>query len=445
MRERFEDRPRLEWNPTRSLIAQVAWFNRLRFWAVLGMLALTVIANVGGFVASSIPLYLMAVLTTLVNLAYVWYFPRLEGMPKERVQRHVQMQMAMDLAVLVMLLHYSGGVTNPMVLFVLFHAFISALLLTLRAALVVSLSALALVTALAFGESFGVLAHHPIRVGWTTMEALDPLRMGAGLATLGLTLGFSVYFTSTIATALRLRESELIRLSRQLARSEKLASVGTLAAGVSHEINNPVGVIQTKAEILRYRIQDGDSKELILADLDTIERHTKRIGAITAGLLAYSRKTPFELRRVDVNELLGEVAELIRVPFKAAGIELSLLRSDMPLLIEGSLNHLLSVLVNILLNARDASPEGSVVTLESRTCLHEAQIRIQDRGVGIEEPMLEKIFDPFFTTKEVDSGTGLGLAISHGIIEKHGGRIEVASELGEGTTFVIFLPCSAPA
>ncbi|MBL8753859.1 MAG: hypothetical protein JNK15_11230, partial [Planctomycetes bacterium] len=245
-----------------------------------------------------------------------------------------------------------------------------------------------------------------------------------------------------VLARLKQNEKQLVRLGRHLALSEKLASVGTLAAGVSHEINNPIGVITNKVQILRYRLQDGDAADKLLAELDVIEKHARRISQITAGLLQFSREAPFQLSPVDVPALLAEAADLVRVPFRAAEVELVCHGRALPpgTALLGSQNHLLQVLINILLNAKDASPRGGVVELDDEVVGDEVWLRIRDHGTGIAPDHLPRLFDPFFTTKDVDKGTGLGLAISHGFVERHRGRIEVESEVGRGTLFRVVLP-----
>ena len=208
---------------------------------------------------------------------------------------------------------------------------------------------------------------------------------------------------------------------------------------MSHEINNPVGVIRNKVQVLRYRVEDGDPKDALLAELAVIEKHALRIGQITAGLLTFSREAPFELRDVDVSQLVREAADLVRVPFRQAQVEL-VVEGGPEASVRGSQNHLLQVLINILLNAKDASQAGSPVRIGWTLRDGAAAIAIRDVGSGIPAELLQKIFDPFFTTKDVDKGTGLGLAISHGIVERHHGRIEVESAVGAGTTFRVALP-----
>ena len=284
---------------------------------------------------------------------------------------------------LTALLHFSGGITNPLVTFYVFHTFIAALLLSLRSATIVAASSLSLVVGLAVCEREGWLVHRPTELSMFDLHELATTGLVAWSIAFASTLGFSVYFVATTVRQLRARESELVRLSRQLGQSEKLASIGTLAAGVSHEINNPIGVILNKARVLRYRIQDGDEAVVLLDELDVIEKHGHRIGQITEGLLAFAREAPFELRPLQLNSVVREAADLVRVPFRDAGVALQIdFDSDVGW-VHGSMNHLLQVFVNILLNARDASPSESTVRLATeRIDPDEVAVRIRDDGAG---------------------------------------------------------------
>ncbi len=429
-----------------ALRSQVLWFNRLRLVVAASVVWLTALAAHGfAIIPDPWPLYVLGLVIALVDGVYIAVYRRLRQWPLARVRRHVYLQIAVDLLLLTALLHWSGGVTNPVALFYLFHAFIAALVLSVRAAVIVGISSLVLLAALGFAEFYGWLAHHPLPLGLYRLDAIEPLGFLLLLFAYGATLIFSIYFVASVLSRLRDRERQLLRLSRNLATSEKLASVGTLAAGVSHEINNPIGVIANKVQILRYRVQDGDDQETLFGELDTIEKHTRRIAKITDGLLTFSRDTPFEMRPLDVPGLLREAADLVKVPFRSAGVHLACDPEPLPpaAVIQGSPNHLLQVLINILLNAKDASPAGSTVRLESELRDSELELRVVDRGSGIDEEALAQVFDPFFTTKDVDKGTGLGLAISHGIIERHAGRIEIDTEPGRGTTFIVVLPLAS--
>ena len=427
-----------------ALRSQIAWFNRLRLVVAAGVIWLCALAtHVFDLIADPWPLYSLGAAIVLVDGIYILAFRRLARSDLRTLRRHVYLQIAVDLAILTALLHYSGGITNPLVLFYLFHAFIAALVLSVEAAVAVAFASLLLLVGLGFAEREGWLEHHPLPVGMFDLRTIAPVGLWLLVFAYASTLAFSIYFVATVLARLKRQERELLRLGRHLALSEKLASVGTLAAGVSHEINNPIGVIRNKVQILRYRVQDGDAPDKLLAELDVVDKHTRRIAQITDGLLQFSRERPFELRPLDLANLLREAEDLVRVPFRTADVSLQV-SSSVPsdVVVHGSPNHLLQVLINILLNAKDASEPGSVVELSSTLAGHEVVLEVRDHGQGIPAELLEKVFDPFFTTKDVDKGTGLGLAISHGIVERHHGRIDVDSEEGRGTSFRIVLPAT---
>src|SRR5690606_29962580 len=158
-----------------------------------------------------------------------------DGVDVRRLRRHVDVQIGVDLLILTALLHFSGGVTNRLVLFYIFHSFIAALLLSLRAAVIVAAVSMALLGALGVGEYTGVLPHHPLEFAWVEFDRVGPIPLALWLTSLALTIGFSVYLVANVVRQLGKRDQELVGLSRQLAMSEKLASIGTLASGVSHE------------------------------------------------------------------------------------------------------------------------------------------------------------------------------------------------------------------
>ena len=424
------------------LADQIRWFNNLRYGAVLGMALLGVLGWYGALIDDVRPIAGLAGASLAINVVYVQWLRRRRTREPLALRRHVDLQIGLDLVVLALLLYWSGGVSNPLVVSVLFHTLIAALLLSLRAAIFVAASSFALVIGLAILVREGRLPHHRLHGALFDPRTVDPLVLVGWLATLALLLALAILIVAAVVRQLAGRDAELQGLTSQLARSEKLASIGTLAAGVSHEINNPVGVIRSKVGVLRYRIEDGDEKELLLAELDAIDKHARRIGTITEGLLTFSREGPFELVPVRVNELLPEAADLVRVPYKSAeiGLEVRLAPGDPR--IGGSANHLLQVLVNLLLNARDASRAGTRVTLAAEVSADacEVALEVSDEGEGIPPENLGKIFDPFFTTKGVGRGTGLGLALSHGIVERHRGRRTVESEVGRGSRFRVILP-----
>jgi two-component system, NtrC family, sensor kinase len=239
---------------------------------------------------------------------------------------------------------------------------------------------------------------------------------------------------------------KLSEAQRQIYQSQKLAAVGQLAAGVAHEINNPLTGVLSYSSFLLKRAED---KPEFKEDLAVIVRETKRCRGIVKGLLDFSRQSPPEKHPSDINEIAERALQIVQTQMDAQRIELKTsLRADLPKVFADA-NQIQQVLVNLLLNANDALGELSG-TVELITDFASAggtggdppksiEIRVRDTGCGISAANLQKIFDPFFSTKGA-KGTGLGLAVAWGIIEKHGGRIEVESEVGQGSTFRIRLP-----
>jgi len=239
---------------------------------------------------------------------------------------------------------------------------------------------------------------------------------------------------------------KLSEAQRQIYQSEKLAAVGQLAAGVAHEINNPLTGVLSYASFLLKRAEDRpDFKE----DLEVIVRETKRCREIVKGLLDFARQLPPEKQACDITEIVERAVRIVQIQLAAHRVELRRnLRTDLPK-IHVDANQLQQVLVNLLLNANVAIGEGGgTITLATDFAAREGgarnqaqaiELRVSDTGCGIPPANLQRIFDPFFSTKGA-KGTGLGLAVAWGIVEKHNGRIEVESEVGKGTTFRVLLP-----
>ncbi len=251
-----------------------------------------------------------------------------------------------------------------------------------------------------------------------------------------------------LATSFNGMTKKLSEAQRQLFQSDKLASVGRLAAGVAHEINNPLTGVLTYSSFLLSRLKD--DKE-ISADLEVVVRETKRCREIVKGLLDFSRQSAPEKRPVDVNEAILHAAAIVQNQLSFAHVRFVLNLADGLPAAYADANQLEQVLVNLFVNAGDAMTEkGGSISVESAAVRQSepghpdrgyVQISIKDTGCGIPPDNLGKVFDPFFTTKG-QKGNGLGLAIVWGIIEEHNGRISLASEVGKGTTFTILIPQS---
>jgi two-component system NtrC family sensor kinase len=238
------------------------------------------------------------------------------------------------------------------------------------------------------------------------------------------------------------RTAELKKIHGQLFRSEKLASLGKLAAGVAHEINNPLTGVLTNSSLLLEDLEDGDPKK---DDVQVIVNETIRCREIVKRLLDFARQTKPLKKQTNINSLIENIVLLVRnqTSFRNINIERNL-SENIPEIMADS-DQIQQVFINFILNASDAMPKGGTLNIDSRIMENGEfiEIRFTDNGTGISEENKNRIFDPFFTTKE--SGTGLGLSITYGIVEQHGGTIHVESELGKGTTFIVQLPIKAIA
>ena len=231
-------------------------------------------------------------------------------------------------------------------------------------------------------------------------------------------------------------------------RAEKLAAVGRLAAGVVHEINNPLATIAACAEALEQRIDEGDftgseSVDDLTEYLGLIKSEAFRCKTITTGLLDFSRVRTGERVATDLGEVVRSAANLLIHQKRGSGVEISVDISDEMPLVTADAGQIQQAVIALSTNAIDAMPDGGELRLTVFPQGNRLAIEVKDNGTGIAPENMSKIYEPFFTTKEVGQGTGLGLAVCYGIISDHGGRINVRSNVGKGTTFSIFLPISS--
>ena len=232
------------------------------------------------------------------------------------------------------------------------------------------------------------------------------------------------------------------KLEQQVLHSEKLASLGRLAAGVAHEIGNPLTSISTFAQLLREMATD----EFSQSSLDIINNHIQRITDIVRRMSTFARADSLNIKQVQVNDVVNSTLDLMRLDKRMkSSIEIEVaLETNLPTILvdEGQISQ---VLINIIINALDAMPAGGKLRVATRSGLDDlgreaVLIAFEDTGSGIPKDELQKIFDPFYTTKEVGKGTGLGLSLSYNIIKQFKGDIKVESESGKGTTFTVILP-----
>jgi two-component system NtrC family sensor kinase len=242
-----------------------------------------------------------------------------------------------------------------------------------------------------------------------------------------------------LAKAFNAMTRNLADIHRQLAQADKLASVGRLAAGIAHEINNPLTGVLSYASLLRKRMEhDVPACE----DLDVIVRETVRCRGIIRGLLDFARPTAPARKPMDLNDVVRRSVSVVMTQMSMNHVDLSFdLAADLPL-VQADANQIEQVVVNLLLNAADAiGPDGGNIRATTVGNAASVELLVKDSGRGIPPEDLPRIFEPFFTTKG-NHGTGLGLAVSWGIVEAHGGSLEVQSEVGDGTCFTLRLPTS---
>ncbi|MBC8394182.1 MAG: HAMP domain-containing protein [Deltaproteobacteria bacterium] len=243
----------------------------------------------------------------------------------------------------------------------------------------------------------------------------------------------------SLVNSLNIMLNELSKRSEQLIQTEKLASLGTLTSGVAHELNNPLNNISTSVQILLEELEGADLEHKKTLRLDA-EKEIERARDTVKALLEFSKKRTFNPKPVNFKDLVHNSILLIKgeVP---TNVNYNVDIPDIQVIIDA--HRIQQVLINLIINAVQAMEKGGNLSIRASTRQDDNKIfcfEVQDDGEGIPEEDLPKIFDPFFTTKKMGTGTGLGLSTSYGIVEQHGGRIEVSSKPGKGTTFTVYLP-----
>jgi PAS domain S-box-containing protein len=234
---------------------------------------------------------------------------------------------------------------------------------------------------------------------------------------------------------------QLVESQDRLIQAEKLTSLGQLAASVAHEINNPLAGVLTYTQLLIKKIEsDRYSKDETLRYLNTMGAAVTHSSNLVRSLLDFARQSPPMFAKVDMNEVIRRSIDLAAHSAELQHVEITKHLAPSLHSIEADFNQLQQVFTNLIMNAIEAMPSGGNLVIRSSTDAGFMKIEVQDNGVGISQENLKKLFTPFFTTKREVKGVGLGLAVSYGIIERHGGRIEVQSELGKGSTFTVVLP-----
>jgi len=253
-------------------------------------------------------------------------------------------------------------------------------------------------------------------------------------------IGAAGHAFNYLAGSLERAQLERERAEQAARQSERLAAVGQLAAGIGHEINNPLMNIMSLASLIKEALK-GRQEPQVESDLELLQKEGKRCARIVQGILNFARENEPSYRHLDLSELIEDSVALLSHRFDSAGIHVntSLAR---PLAINGDPNQLQQVMVNVLLNAVHAAPSGSTLSIVSERAGDRARIVVLDEGEGVAEEDLDAVFDPFFSTKPEGSGTGLGLSVSYGIVKRHGGEIALTNRPEGGARLTITLPAA---
>jgi len=239
----------------------------------------------------------------------------------------------------------------------------------------------------------------------------------------------------------RKSEEDRMKLQDQLRHADRLATIGQLAAGVAHEFNEPLGNILGFAQLV---LKNKDLRDEVRADIEKIVGASMHAREVVRKLMLFARQEPAKLARVDLNTVIEEGLYFLEARCAKAGIELEYrLEPELPE-ITADPAQIHQVLVNLVVNAIQAMPDGGTITIATKSDDDHVSLLVEDTGIGMSEEIRKQLFIPFFTTKDVDEGTGLGLPVVHGIVTSHGGSIQVWSKVGEGSRFEIRLPLKGP-
>lgn len=408
----------------------LSWLLKLRYGAVLGQLGL--ILGVHALLPVRLPLpelFFVIGTTVVTNLLADWWSRTRSASPEPLTIA----LMTLDVFLLTCLLFLSGGPSNPFSTLYLVNIALAAILLPARWTwFLVFLSVLGF--AGLYFSNRPLLLTSPIQ-----SRPTPPLHLEATWLSLSVAALFIVYFATRVGSALAEREREL-QVARELtARTERLASLATLAAGAAHELSTPLSTIAVVAKELERALEKGSGSPSTVEDARLIREQVQRCRRILDQMSADAGASAGEaMERIPIRDFIEEAlddhprAEIVRVEIEDGAADAS---------IRVPPHALAQALRSVLKNARDASGPGPEVTLRATLAAHECRLQIEDRGPGMSPEVAARAGEPFFTTKEPGKGMGLGLFLTRTILEGVGGRLEISSQLGQGTIVSLILPC----
>ncbi len=430
------------------------WFILMRWLAALVALLLVFVAiAVMGYLSPALWPPLAAAIGTLVLLNIVYTHLLRTGAAPEPL---LKAQAYGDLVILTTLLHFSGGIENPLTSLMAFHVIIAGIILERRQCYYVAATAALLFAALAFGELYGLLPHYTLAIvphaaenGLVQHDAFQEAYVYTRVALHAGILFLTAHFATSVVGELRRGERDQRRIEARAQRVEKLAAIGELAGRIAHEVNNPVAIISAKARLL-LSDHHADISPHAVAELGKIAELGDRIASIAQGLLAYCRPSTNRAEQQSLRPIVRKALAMVEPSARAVGVDVQERMVDGLAAVRVNAGEMEQVLLNLFLNSLDAMPAGGVLSVagyqeEGGTGGPYVCVIVSDTGCGIPSEIREHIFEPFLTTKPEGKGTGLGLSICLGLIRSNGGTIQVDSDVDRGTRVLLRLPVATAA
>ena len=446
----------------KTLAEQLFWLIQLRWIAVIGVVAAALAGNyVFPVLMNPVPIYICAGVLLLCNIFYCLVTTRGSSGVGSRDIMLGMIQVEADIAILTAVLHFSGGVVNPFFLFYIFHVIMATIILPRNLSYGVGLTTILLFGLLVVNELHGggPLGYYPLKLSVVGGLWRNPVYALGAFTAFACMVVLAQYLTRTIIVRMTsehrslekdLREraeqiaaiNEMLKMTRvQMAHREKMVAIGQMAAGIAHEIGNPLASLSSVVQYLCRKMNSHEEKEQLLL----IECQVDRISNILKRMLNLSRPATHQYKWTDINELIDETLSLVKFDKRMRTITIDNdIKSDLPTV---WLNPELfeQVLLNIFINAMDAMEAKNSrgehilkITKEYKDAM--VEVRIGDSGIGMSPQVAKRAFESFFTTKEIGKGTGLGLFISYNLVNEIGGTIKLESQPGKGTTVIIRIP-----
>ncbi len=438
-----------------ELKERLRWLITLRWIAAIAVFfAITITFYVLKIQIPLAPLYIGNSLLFIYNTLFFFYYKKLRSITEDRLfikiaTRFANIQIAIDLVMLTYLIHFIGGIENPFIFYFIFHMVIASILLSRKAAYFQAMAAIFYLGSSVFMEYIGLIPHyHP--TGFIPFDQcrLNLIYISGVLFVFSTTLVLTVFMTTTIAHRLREREQELAVLNQKLAEQDRLKSQYVLT--VSHDLQSSLSTIQSCLKVVLSDLA-GEISEKSRELISRAEQRSTSLLHFVKDLLDLSRMRAtreVEKRKVKFSEFIIQIINQLKIKAIEKRLELKTNISN-SVIVYANPEALEELLVNLFINAIKYTPSGGKIHIQTQTSANQnfVEVSVSDTGIGIPDEDLPNIFNDFFRASNAEvlekNGTGLGLSIVKQIIESHGGKIWVESQIGKGTKFSFTLPMAA--